>query len=69
MAKVTIDEKICKGCEMCIVACPRKILILSKEKLNAKGYHPCECIDLERCTGCAACATMCPDCAIIVERE
>lgn len=68
MAKITVRENLCKGCELCVNACPRKIIALSKEKLNSKGYHPAELLDESKCTGCAACATMCPDVAIIVER-
>lgn len=68
MAKVTIDANVCKGCELCAKACPRHIIALSAEKLNAKGYHPACVIDIEQCIGCAACYTMCPDCAITVER-
>ena len=56
MAKITVDEGFCKGCGLCVDACP------------PKGYHPAHCIDMEKCTGCASCATMCPDVAITVER-
>ena len=68
MAKIIVDEKVCKGCSMCIHACPKNIIALSKDRLNAKGYHPAELIDEAACVGCAACATMCPDTAITVER-
>ena len=68
MAKITVREDICKGCELCVNACPRKIIALSKDKINGKGYRPAELLDESKCTGCAACATMCPDVAIIVER-
>lgn len=68
MPKVTINQNVCKGCELCSAVCPRQILTLSKEKLNAKGYHPMEVVEPEKCTGCASCAVMCPDCAIEVER-
>ena len=40
MAVVTINEERCKGCGLCVRACPKKIMQLSKSKLNAKGYHP-----------------------------
>ena len=68
MAKIIVDENVCKGCEMCVNACPRKIIALNKEKINAKGYHPAQLVDEEQCIGCAMCATMCPDVAITVER-
>ena len=68
MAKITVNENKCKGCGLCATACPKKLIVLSKDRLNAKGYHPAECIDFEKCIGCAMCATMCPDVAIVVER-
>ena len=68
MARIIVDEKVCKGCSMCINACPTKIIALAKDRLNAKGYHPAQLIDEAACVGCAACATMCPDTAITVER-
>ena len=67
MAKVTIAEDLCKGCGLCTLACPKKIMRLSS-KLNKKGYHPAECFEAESCIGCAFCARMCPDCAITVEK-
>ncbi len=68
MAKVTINPDICKSCELCITACPKQIIALSKDTMNSKGYHPAIVFDPEKCIGCCACAIMCPDCAIIVER-
>lgn len=68
MARIIVNEEVCKGCEMCIKACPRKIIVLTKDKINGKGYHPAKLVDESKCTGCASCAMMCPDVAIIVER-
>lgn len=67
MAKVTFNEAMCKGCGLCVTACPKKIVELS-DKLNAKGYRPARVTDAEKCIGCAFCATMCPDCVITVEK-
>jgi len=66
--KIIVKEDVCKGCGLCVNACPRKIIAIANEKINNKGYHPAELLDEEKCTGCASCAVMCPDVAIIVER-
>lgn len=68
MPKIIVDEKICKGCSMCVHACPKKIIGLSKDRINNKGYHPATLLDADKCIGCAFCATMCPDSAITVEK-
>ncbi|HHU06231.1 MAG TPA: 4Fe-4S binding protein [Clostridiales bacterium] len=68
MAKITVNENLCKGCELCVKACPKGIIALSQERINAKGYHPAELLDESKCTGCSSCAIMCPDVAITVER-
>ena len=44
MPKMTVDPNYCKGCGLCIIACPKKIIRLS-ENINAKGYNYAECID------------------------
>ena len=68
MAKLTFMEDLCKGCGLCVLACPKKILSLSKTRLNRKGHAPVEQTKPEACVGCASCALMCPDCVITVER-
>ncbi len=68
MPKVTFDTDGCKGCALCVGVCPKKILQISKDKINKKGHHPAEITDQSACIGCAFCATMCPDCIITVER-
>lgn len=69
MVKLTIDENRCKGCGLCVRACPKKIMALSKTKLNEKGYHPAELIDPASCIACASCARTCPDAVITIEKE
>ena len=66
MANVTFNEDLCKGCGLCVDACPKKILRLSPERINV--HHPAEMTDQEKCIACAFCATMCPDCVITVEK-
>lgn len=67
MAKIIVNNDLCKGCGLCIKVCNKKILALSKD-YNKKGYHPVEQTDPEKCNGCTLCAVMCPDIAIKVER-
>ncbi len=67
MAKVTFKKDLCKGCGLCVGACPKHIIELTGE-INAKGYHPANVTDPDKCIGCAFCATMCPDCVITVEK-
>ena len=69
MVTVTIDQELCKGCGLCVRACPKKIIELSKSKLNAKGYHPAEVTDMASCVGCASCACTCPDVVIRIVKE
>jgi len=68
MAMVTIQENKCKGCGLCVGACPKKVLALSPDTLNAKGYRPSSVVEPELCIGCAFCAQMCPDSVITVDR-
>ena len=69
MVKVTINELVCKGCGLCVRACPKGVLALSKTRLNAKGYHPSEVVNQEACIGCASCARTCPDVAIVITKD
>ena len=67
-AKVTFDSDRCKGCELCTLVCPKKIVIIDKTTINRKGYHPAAVSEMELCIGCASCARMCPDSVITVAR-
>ena len=51
----------CKGCELCIGACPQHVLALDERIVNALGYHPIRLTDSTGCTSCALCARICPD--------
>lgn len=66
--KVVFDTERCKGCEICVLVCPRKLLSLARER-NKLGYRPARITDEGKCTGCALCAQMCPDCVIQVYRD
>jgi 2-oxoglutarate ferredoxin oxidoreductase subunit delta len=65
---IEVSELFCKGCELCVYACPQDVLGLDLDHLTAKGYHPVYLI-AEGCTGCAICAVVCPEAALNVYRE
>lgn len=67
MAKLTINENACKGCGLCVNACPKGLLAITNDRLNEKGYHAVALTDEEKCVTCAICATMCPDVVITIE--
>ena len=56
---VELDAQECKGCGLCVEACPPKVLRLGGE-LNHYGYHPVEYLGAG-CTGCGICFFVCPE--------
>ena len=55
---VVIDTEHCKGCELCLPACPPRVLSMSAQ-VNGMGLrYP---LLHAGCTGCGACALICPD--------
>lgn len=68
MARVIFDEERCKGCELCTTVCPRGIVVMARDRMNSKGYHPAMVIEMDKCIGCAFCARICPDVVIEVEK-
>ncbi len=63
-----IDRERCKGCALCVGACPEKILVLSPEEFNRQGVPFAQCFEEARCTACQSCAIICPDMAITIYR-
>ena len=66
--RITVSELYCKGCELCVAACPPRVLGLDPQTLTPKGYHPATLI-APGCTGCAICALVCPEAALTVYRQ
>lgn len=64
---VKVDIETCKGCELCVEACPQDTISMSKE-INNKGYHYAVTVQ-DNCTGCVNCALVCPDAVITVYRS
>lgn len=65
---VFIEEERCKGCGLCVDACPQGCLALNTERFNSKGYSPVHLVNPDDCTGCAVCAIICPDVVFTVYR-
>lgn len=62
---VKIDRERCKGCLLCVRACPFGVLE-ADSSLNSAGAHPVIAGNPDKCTACASCFQVCPDCAIEV---
>ena len=56
---VVVDSVICKGCGLCVEACPTNTLQLATE-VNDKGYNYSYMAAPELCIGCANCGAVCP---------
>lgn len=71
MAKVrgaiVVDVEGCKGCSVCVPACPTDVIAMAKE-VNGKGYQYAYMEHPEACTGCSNCSIVCPDGVITVYR-
>ena len=64
---VTIDIELCKGCELCIPACPVDVLVMSEARNERGEQYP---LLKPGCTGCGACYYVCPDfCFTIYQYE
>lgn len=66
--RVSFATDLCKGCGLCVDACPVHILEMDRKTINVKGYNPAYCAEPDKCIACANCAMMCPDLVIEVER-
>lgn len=65
---IEVDENFCKGCDLCVNACPQEVMALDMDRFTPKGYHPVKLIS-DDCTGCAICALVCPEAALTIFRE
>ena len=64
MGRVVIKKDRCKGCELCVAACPKGLLEIV-DYPEGKNGMTVELKDERTCIGCAFCAKSCPDYAIV----
>ncbi|MBI5903400.1 MAG: 4Fe-4S binding protein [Deltaproteobacteria bacterium] len=58
LPRIVINEKLCKGCSICVDFCPTNVLEMRGTVVAVK--------DLAACTRCQLCDLRCPDFAIQV---
>ena len=58
MLEMTIDEKACRGCRLCLEVCPTECFSFDGETKKANVAI------VETCIGCLSCAYLCPSGAI-----
>jgi 2-oxoglutarate ferredoxin oxidoreductase subunit delta len=63
--KIEIDRELCKGCYLCVRACPVKVLEVDREP-NSAGTYPSIAAHIEKCIACGNCFEVCPDVCIRV---
>ena len=66
---VVVNTERCKGCNLCVVACPTQTLALTTGEVNHKGYAYCYMAQPDSCIGCSSCAIVCPDGCISVYKQ
>ena len=58
LPRIVVNEKLCKGCSICVDFCPTDVLEMKGSFAAVKN--------LEACTRCQLCDLRCPDFAIQV---
>jgi len=66
IASLSIDEKLCKGCNICVELCAKDVFTVS-ERINRQGYYVPVPAFVEKCTGCLICELICPELAVVLE--
>jgi len=67
MAQIKFNIERCKSCELCVAACPRKLITMSDD-YNPKGVRYACIHDTAKCTACGMCYRTCPDLVIEIEK-
>ncbi len=68
MNHFVLNTDKCKGCGLCVRACPKKLLTFGGT-LNAQGNVYPVMQDDAACVACSCCALNCPDMRITINKE
>jgi len=63
--QIAVSDKLCKGCYLCIWACPFDVLEISEER-NWRGVKKPYPARIDQCRACRLCEFYCPDFALQV---
>ena len=63
--RVIVNRDLCKGCYLCVRACPVKTLE-QDTAANSTGTYPVKQARPEKCIACGNCYEVCPDVCIEV---
>lgn len=59
--KIDLDDKACRGCQLCVDICPVKVFSFDEGKFIAQVSKE------ENCIGCLSCYYICPSTCITLE--
>lgn len=60
MNNISIDNDLCKKCNICVEFCPKQVFNVNKDGYIIPEYA-------SKCIGCKLCVSRCPDFALTVE--
>ena len=66
---IVVNTDRCKGCSLCVAACPKGVIALAQKAVNVHGYPYVEAVHPDDCIGCASCGIVCPDGCITVYKK
>lgn len=59
MLEIKIDQKLCKGCDLCLDLCPKKVF-KETEEISPLGFRLKQVAFPENCVKCGLCELYCP---------
>jgi len=64
---LTVDRALCRGCQICALACPKQVMArIPQADVDGRAVAPLVDLDEKKCDFCGICALACPFSAITV---